>query len=114
MVAAVAARQRVTWLKQGLLPVAFGIDFLPGSPLSRRYVPVFACTGDALVVWGGFVPGLCYFRDGARYELGSGEWTVMPEAPLAARVPAASAWTGRELCIVGGAGDNWAVLADGA
>lgn len=90
------------------------VEFAESSPLQLRTVPILTFTGEALLVWGGFVAGLWYFADGAHYDLASGSWSRLPDGPLAGRVRAATAWTGSELLIAGGAGANWAVFADGA
>jgi len=64
-------------------------------------------TGDAMVVWASNSP------DGpvgaAVYKPGSDTWQRLPDGPLGLRELYASAWTGKELLVIGGArGDTQA------
>lgn len=89
------------------------IEFATPSPLMLRNVPVLAFTGDELVVWGGFAGGMLFFDDGARYQLASDSWELLPAAPLTGRIRGAAAWTGSELLVAGGK-DRERTFADGA
>lgn len=73
--------------------------------------------GDSLFYWGGDTDSGAYtFNDGFIFRAKEREWERLPDAPLAARDGPASAWTGREVLIWGGAGpfQGAEALGDGA
>jgi Kelch motif len=78
---------------------------LPDPPEVRsRAASVW--TGDALLVWGGYVyTGLSDESprsDGLAFDARSREWEPMSPSPLMRRLDPASAWTGEELLVWGG------------
>ena len=83
---------------------------LPPPPEARSATAATAWTGDRLIVWGGYVytgySDEVPQSDGFMFDARSREWNPMARSPLAARVVAASAWTGAELLIWGGSADS--------
>jgi hypothetical protein len=67
-----------------------------------------------MLVWGGFVNSERprYFNDGAAYDPGTNGWRMLPESPLSPRRDPASAWTGGELFVWGGADSTGTGTAD--
>jgi hypothetical protein len=95
-----------------------GWSELPAPP-QVRHDAATGWTGQQLLLWGGTVPGYSSQPDntGFRFDTRTGRWQEMAASPLAARIHPASAWTGRELLVWGGAAaaeqtGPW--LADGA
>ncbi len=92
------------------------------APVSPRTSFASAWTGSELVVWGGErVPtrgSAPWLDDGAAYDPQRDRWRRLAPSPLRGRSGAASAWTGSELVVWGGAtgeqGGGVRVLADGA
>lgn len=92
-------------------------EVLPQSPLQGRTDPMAVWTGTQMIIWGGSVPkpttGETPFADGATYDPITRQWTMLPDAPFAARSNAATVWTGTEMIIWGGS-ENGTSLTDGA
>ncbi|HEY5031154.1 MAG TPA: hypothetical protein VIJ54_01680 [Actinomycetes bacterium] len=80
---------------------------LPASPVPGRSFAASAWTGQLMVVWGGASVGIGQLpvvrSDGASYDPVTHQWAVLPRSPLGPRAFAASAWTGKELFVWGGA-----------
>jgi hypothetical protein len=103
------------------LPV--GWSELPAPPEVRRDAAI-AWTGSKLIQWGGYVYVESSWErpashEGSIYDAASGRWEQMATGPLPARSAAASAWTGDEFLIWGGATGDCCVpsemyLDDGA
>jgi len=79
---------------------------IPPAPFDGRitaWQTEVVWTGKALVVWGGWNR---QEREpvGALYQVSTGQWEVLPRAPLAGRRQYAMAWTGTEVVIWGGLG----------
>jgi hypothetical protein len=81
-----------------------GWSELPAPPEVRSGA-TSAWTGSQLLVWGGYE----YVGsnedpedDGFAFDAATRRWGSIPPSPLAGRLDAASAWTGRELLIWGG------------
>jgi N-acetylneuraminic acid mutarotase len=81
-----------------------------GAP-SGRDVPAAVWTGTEIIIWGGYNSGVngggAFLFDGARYNPASDSWTQMNTsgAPPARQFPAA-VWTGTQMIIWGGYGDQ--------
>jgi hypothetical protein len=56
--------------------------------------------------------GTCY-DDGASYDLKADKWEKLPKAPIEPRFAHSAVWTGKEMIIWGGKGEN-KLYADGA
>lgn len=87
------------------------LDFepLPASPLAPRESPANVWTGQELVVWGGAAgtqPDPTSFGDGAAYDPATGRWRQLPPAPLSPRSGPAAVWTGEEMIVWGGGGNE--------
>ncbi len=88
--------------------------------LCGRYKAAAVWTGSAMLLWGGEncagaacpTPRAPHLADGASYVPATNAWRKLPRSPLSARAPAASAWTGTDMVVWGGVGDDY--LADGA
>lgn len=97
------------------LPV--GWTELPPPPEVRHYAAT-GWTGEQLLMWGGTEPGYSSVPEdtGFRFDTRTGRWQEMAPSPLPARIDPASAWTGQELLVWGGAGGEQSArwLADGA
>ncbi|HZQ78479.1 MAG TPA: hypothetical protein VFE55_14175 [Acidimicrobiia bacterium] len=72
-----------------------------------------AWTGSRVMLWGGGTtrgpadtPPATVIPGGAAYDPAADRWDPLPAAPLAARARAAAVWTGRELIVWGGEGDE--------
>jgi WD40 repeat protein len=71
---------------------------LPEFPLPARFGPVVVLAGLKLIVWGGDD-----HVDGALFDPGTNEWSVLPKSPLDRyRTGAAAVWTGSSILIWGG------------
>jgi hypothetical protein len=85
---------------------------LPPVALAPRlyHEAVWATTTGEMIVWGGWDAASTSFADGARYNPTSGpfgSWTpISPVNAPAGRYEFASAWTGAEMLVWGGAGNN--------
>ena len=98
-----------------------GWSDLPAPPEVRSEAAT-AWTGEALLIWGGYVfegsgdkpPS----NDGFMFDAAMRSWTSIPASPLSSRSAAASVWTGSELVIWGGWDGSWdagpGTLSDGA
>jgi N-acetylneuraminic acid mutarotase len=76
------------------------------SPLSPRSWAAAAWTGSELLIWGGASgtdPMSYPLADGAAYDPATDSWRSLAPAPLTARSPLASVWTGT----------HWLVWGDG-
>jgi hypothetical protein len=62
-----------------------------------------AWTGSGVFVWGGWGEPERPWPDGALFEPASGKWRKLPPAPLTARQPVATVWTGAEVIVWGDA-----------
>jgi hypothetical protein len=62
-----------------------------------------AWTGSGVFVWGGWGEPERPWPDGALFEPASGKWRTLPPAPLTARQPVATVWTGAEVIVWGDA-----------
>lgn len=83
---------------------------LPSAPEARGERAAMAWTGKELVVWGGYVytgfSDEVAQSDGFKFDAASRTWEPIAPSPLAARVSPASAWTGTEMLVWGGASDR--------
>ena len=94
---------------------------IAASGLCGRYEAAVAWTGAELLVWGGenCAGGACptfrspHLADGGAYRPATDSWRKLSRSPLAARSPAATAWTGTEMVVWGGVSAD-AFFADGA
>jgi N-acetylneuraminic acid mutarotase len=94
---------------------------IASSGLCGRYDAAVAWTGTELLVWGGenCAGGACptfrapHLDDGGAYQPAGDSWRKLARSPLAARSPAATAWTGTEMVVWGGVSAR-AFFADGA
>lgn len=94
------------------VPAATGWRTFPAPPLEPRWAPVSIGTGDGWFVWGGVAPDNTSpdtvepMFDGAYYDGTTGEWRLLPEAPVAQESAQgwSAVWTGREVVIVQGYG----------
>lgn len=75
-----------------------------------------AATTEHVFVWGGSSQAAQGRADGFLYRFDSGEWTPLPQAPIAPRAWASVLWTGNEYVVWGGTGLTCCgeVFADGA
>ena len=80
---------------------------IPSAPLSSRTSPTVVWTGEALIVWGGWVDSAPFRSfgnptfDGAAFDPATGVWRAIATAPTSGRT-LTSAWTGDELIVVQG------------
>jgi N-acetylneuraminic acid mutarotase len=94
---------------------------LAGSGLCGRYDAAVAWTGRELLIWGGenCAGAACpsdrspHLGDGSAYTPATDKWRRLSAAPVGPREPAATAWTGSEMLVWGGATGD-AEAADGA
>ncbi|MCA1846942.1 MAG: hypothetical protein LC792_27850, partial [Actinobacteria bacterium] len=94
----------------------FGDPFVEGKAT--------AWTGSRVMFWGGGstdnnpgdVPPATITPGGAAYDPAADRWDALPAAPLTPRARATAVWTGRELIVWGGEGDesHRAQFEDGA
>jgi N-acetylneuraminic acid mutarotase len=83
---------------------------IANAGLCGRYDAAVAWTGSELLVWGGenCAGGACpsfrspHMADGGAYKPAGDSWRKLARSPLAARSPAATAWTGTEMLVWGG------------
>ncbi len=77
---------------------------LPAAPIAPRLDPSVVWTGQEMIVWGGASGpgGTQLHADGAAYDPHSGQWHVLPPAPLSPREGQAAVWTGSEMIVWGG------------
>jgi N-acetylneuraminic acid mutarotase len=93
---------------------------LPAAGLCGRYEAASVWTGSELLIWGGenCAGAACptfrapHLADGGAYTPATSKWRKLASSPLSARAPAATAWTGNEMLVWGGVGEDF--LADGA
>lgn len=89
---------------------ATGWSPFPAPPLEPRWGPVSIGTDDGWFVWGGVAPDTTSpdtvepMFDGAYYDGTTGEWRLLPEAPVAQESAQgwSAVWTGREIVMVQG------------
>ncbi|MDP9327967.1 MAG: hypothetical protein M3P10_07150 [Actinomycetota bacterium] len=74
---------------------------LPPAPIDAR-VPLFAWTGDELIVWGTSFRTDDRPLDGAAYEPASDSWRSIADGPIEL-TDATGAWTGSEMIVFGAA-----------
>ncbi len=77
---------------------------LAPAPLAPRSWAASAWTGSELLIWGGASgadPMSGPLSDGAAYDPANDTWRMLPEAPIGARSPLASVWTGSQWLIWG-------------
>ena len=84
---------------------------------SGRWFHVAVWTGKEMIVWGGrasFSPS-AHYNNGARYNPATDTWSPMStvNAP-SPRSQLMAVWTGKEMIVWGGTGDDWTELNDGA
>jgi hypothetical protein len=112
VVATTAALARHETVAQPAPPTAAQIarghwSMLPAAPIPARSYAASAWTGHLMLVWGGATMDLgqtsVVRADGASYDPLTHRWVLLPPSPLGARALAASAWTGKELFVWGGA-----------
>ncbi|MEO8613995.1 MAG: hypothetical protein ABI600_02555 [Luteolibacter sp.] len=73
-----------------------------GTPPTARYDHTAVWTGSEMVVWGG-VDGGGVVGNGARFNLGTGQWTALSFANApSARSRHTATWTGTEMIVCGG------------
>ncbi len=89
---------------------------MPEPPIGGRGSAGSACSGSSLVVWGGATvrrqtdsenPGVVTigtFADGAIFDSSTGQWGLLPPAPLTARWAPVTAVIGDKLLVWSGAG----------
>ncbi len=90
---------------------------MPEPPIDGRGSAGSACSGSRLVVWGGAtvrrqtdsenpdVVTIGTFADGALFDSSTGQWDLLPPAPLTARWAATTAVVGHKLLVWSGAGN---------
>lgn len=77
---------------------------LPAAPIDGRTGASVVWTGTELLAWGGLSvagPAVAH-ADGAAYNPQTGEWRMLPAAPLSPRSNQAFAWDGTEMLVWGG------------
>jgi hypothetical protein len=91
---------------------------LPASPLSGRASAVAVWTGDEVVIWGGYHPGVAEHAEGAAYEPATNRWRLIVSGPALPNAYAVGLWTGDRVVILGGTeafsydplADQWSTL----
>ncbi|MGY6501537.1 MAG: kelch repeat-containing protein [Acidimicrobiales bacterium] len=99
------------------LDAVAGWELMAEAPISPRMGHVAVSTGQEMVVWGGYTydsGGRRVLADGAAYSFETGEWRLLPSAPIDGRGGAVVAWTGEEVVIVGGSDGALEPLLDAA
>jgi len=93
-----------------------GWQEMPEPPIDGRGFAGSACSESSLVVWGGATvrrqtdsenPGVVTigtFADGAVFDSSTGQWSLLPPAPLTARWAPVTAVIGDKLLVWSGAG----------
>ncbi len=78
------------------------------GPLAPRRGHSVVWTGEEMIVWGGEADelGRELFSDGAAFNPESGTWRMLSESPLDPRRYHMVAWTGGEMIVVGGVGED--------
>lgn len=72
-------------------------------PFSTREGSAYATGGGWFFVWGGAVDGTGDLRsDGILIDVDSGEWILVPEAPISGRYQSSITWTGSTFVVFGG------------
>lgn len=82
---------------------------IPSAPIQGRDYFTWVWTGTEVLIWGG-LPGPTALddhrvsdgSDGAAYVPATGNWRLLPPAPLAGRFAHIAAWTGHEMLVWGG------------
>lgn len=77
---------------------------LPAAPIAPRMAAASVWTGSQMLVWGGKAATANWYgyADGTAYNPSSGQWTMLPAAPLTARSDPAYVWTGTAMFVWGG------------
>jgi hypothetical protein len=77
---------------------------LPPAPIPATAQATAVWTGRELVIWGGLDNvGITHLTAaGAAYDPGTDAWRMIAPSPLAPRFSPVSAWTGREMIVLGG------------
>jgi N-acetylneuraminic acid mutarotase len=109
-----------TWLNDGMrynIATDSWSSMSGNHGLAGRWWHVAAWTGTEMIVWGGrgaFFPELTY-GDGALYNPATDTWRPMSSVGAPSpRSQFTAVWTGTEMIVWGGSGDNWEERADGA
>ena len=102
---------------------ASDIAYLPPGPLSPRTWPdVLWAEDHGMIVWGGAENGdRPYLNDGAIFDPESGEWRLLPEAPVRLGQTNRAVWAGNRMIVVSPDGtvafdparEAWEVVAPG-
>ena len=86
-----------------------------GAPDARN-AHTAVWSGNEMIIWGGtgHTPFSGYLKDGGRYNPIADRWTLLPiNGAPAPRAKHTAVWTGSEMIIWGGFGDNSTCLNDG-
>ena len=79
---------------------------VPGPPLVARWANLSISTGTGWFVWGGITPlpgSQTALNDGAYLDSASGEWRLLPTAPISASTQVDfGLWTGTEIIVIQG------------
>lgn len=80
---------------------------MPDAPIAERDQAAIGWTGTEMLVWGGVGVDAkgsttADLADGAAYNPATKTWRVLPTAPVDARIPQTSVWTGTEFIVWGG------------
>jgi hypothetical protein len=86
---------------------------VPG-PADVRVFESVVWTGHELVVWGGEEAEGRPTADGASYDIDSGRWRTLPQAPIGPRSAHIAVWTGSEMLVWGGVGRGGQPMNDAA
>jgi hypothetical protein len=99
------------------------LAFLPPGPLTPRLWPdVLWAPGYGMIVWGGAERGeRPYLTDGAIFDPDTGEWSLLPEAPVRLGQTNRAVWVGDRMIVVSPDGtvaydpatDTWEEIAPG-
>lgn len=87
-------------------PVA-NINFFDPGPLSPRTGADVIWTGTEVIVWGGSEADDTYLVDGARFDLETGVWRLLPPLPVSGEQVTRSIWVDGRLVVVSGE-QTWA------
>jgi N-acetylneuraminic acid mutarotase len=90
-----------------------GWDDMASAPISGRQLHTAVWTGSDMVVWGGQSSASSYAADGARYNLATDTWTILPTPTIVGRYAHVAVAAGTNKMIVWG-GYNVGYRNDGA
>lgn len=101
------------------MPASVWVGF-PELPVTERFQYAAVATDDGVFVWGGCcepgtwtAPDSTAFHDGAYFDMTSGDWRVLPQAPLDPnRGDALAGWNGQEVIVLNGFGTIRAAAFD--